>query len=177
MLQISLLLEYFHKCRDHKCVCDSCFNRLLYAVNLSYSAGPRWMQRAHLCWNEGLSDLPVECRSGVLCVGQSQSKSHFPDLCSEKNVSGSLFMVSAQSRTKTSRQNSGESLKHQPLLCKNIKLMSNPPIIYHNSLDIFCTLTCENCMSLFKTFLWWFEQITFLRLPCQQINLKKALRI
>jgi len=145
MLQISLLLRYFHKC-----VCDSCFNRLLYAVNLSYSAGLRWIQRAHLCWNEGLSDLPVECRSGVLCVGQSQSKSHLPDLCSEKNVSGSLFMVSAQSRTKTSRQNSGESLKHQPLLCKNIKLMSK---------DIFCTLTCENCMSLFKTFLWWFEQI------------------
>lgn len=84
--------------------CDSCFNRLLYPVNLSYSAGPQWMQRAHLCWNEGLSDLPVECRCGVLCVGQSQSRSRLPDLCSEKNVSGSLFIVSAQSRSYKDQQ-------------------------------------------------------------------------
>ncbi len=77
--------------------CGSCFNGLLYAVNLSSSAGPQWMQRAHLCWNEGLSELSAECKCGVLCIGRSQSRSRLPDLCREKNESGSLFIVSTQS--------------------------------------------------------------------------------
>ncbi len=108
--------------------CGSCFNGLLYAGNLSSSAGPQWMQRAHLCWNEGLSELPAECKCGVLCIGWSQSRSRLPDLCREKNESGSLFIVSTQSGAyKDQHQNSDSSLTlcirtRRPLPCEVMNL-------------------------------------------------------